>query len=213
MGGIIIDLQKDALASNGDVASLLRKAYLISKKLKLSEFENWTSSELNGYRGKSNIPKYREIGGELKAWNPYNGWIPFIITNNKLHDQLCRHKVLDSIPSLAAGLKTGQDLHIPFEGEMIEYLNRLSDLGLRTKYSLFLNLNEVGAIVQTVQNNILDWAILLEENGILGEGLMFSKEEKKQAENPQIINYINYFYGDTDNIQLQQGTSSSEQSK
>lgn len=41
---------------------------------------------------------------------------------------------------------------------------------------------------------ILDWALLLEESGIIGEGMTFSDEEKKKAQDTKVINnYTNNF--------------------
>lgn len=49
MKGIVIQLQEEALSNESDILSLLRKAYLIARKLKLQEFQAWISSEQNGY--------------------------------------------------------------------------------------------------------------------------------------------------------------------
>lgn len=49
MEGIVLELQREALSSNGDILSLLRKAYIIARKLDLKDFEKWVSCELNGY--------------------------------------------------------------------------------------------------------------------------------------------------------------------
>ena len=70
MGGIVIELQREALDEKISIESLIRKAYLVAKKLKLKEFEEWLNQEQNGY--KKEIPEYRNITGEIKAWNPYD---------------------------------------------------------------------------------------------------------------------------------------------
>ena len=64
MGGIVIELQRDALDDKITIESLIRKAYFVAKKLKLKEFEEWLNQEQNGY--KRNIPEYRSVGGEIK---------------------------------------------------------------------------------------------------------------------------------------------------
>lgn len=46
---IVLDLQKAALKEDCDILNLLRKAYLVARKLKLKEFEDWVNCELNGY--------------------------------------------------------------------------------------------------------------------------------------------------------------------
>ncbi len=68
--------------------------------------------------------------------------------------------------------------------------------------------NQIYRIISTVQNKILDWALLLEENGIIGEGLSFTEEEMRKAEQTPIINnYTNNFYASVEDIDLQQGNS------
>jgi hypothetical protein len=60
--------------------------------------------------------------------------------------------------------------------------------------------------MSTVRNKILEWAIILEENGILGEDMTFSEEEKKVATTtPTINNYTNNFYGEVNDIGMNQG--------
>ena len=41
MEGLVIELEKEALDEKISVESLLRKAYLVARKLKLKEFEDW----------------------------------------------------------------------------------------------------------------------------------------------------------------------------
>ena len=50
MSGLVLDLQQELLQESCDVLNVLRKAHLIAAKLKLSEFDAWIMSELNGYR-------------------------------------------------------------------------------------------------------------------------------------------------------------------
>jgi hypothetical protein len=49
MGSIIIDLQNEMLSCNQKVSDLLRKAYVIARKLKIADFERYIHNELNGY--------------------------------------------------------------------------------------------------------------------------------------------------------------------
>ena len=57
MGKIVLDLQLEALSKDSDVLNLLRKAYVVARKLKLDEFEEWVNSELNGYKVGNRIPE------------------------------------------------------------------------------------------------------------------------------------------------------------
>ena len=85
MKEIVLELQEEALSSDIDILSLLRKAYLIARKLSLSDFSEWLNFEMNGYPTTCDVPDYRIAYGEIKAWNPYHGWIPVIFDK-----MLCR---------------------------------------------------------------------------------------------------------------------------
>ena len=90
MGSLVLDLQQEVLNPDCDILNALRKAHLIATKLKLTEFDSWIMSELNGYDDhQENAPEYRKVNGQLKAWNPYHGWIPVIIQNSKIQEALC----------------------------------------------------------------------------------------------------------------------------
>jgi len=65
--------------------------------------------------------------------------------------------------------------------------------------ALFVGANSVYGILGTVRNTVLEWALRLEHEGIVGEGLSFSAEEKKKAkENPNIN--IQHFQGIIGNL-------------
>ncbi|MEQ3194007.1 MAG: hypothetical protein ACLUN9_28250 [Enterocloster aldenensis] len=210
MSGIVIELQRDALSSDSDIISLLRKAYLIARKLDLKDFESWTSYELNGYPNTSSIPDYRTVRGELKAWNPYYGWIPVVLQSADIERSITEHKLDDSLSNLL-NLYEGDSSHfvLSFNGEINTFLSKCCDFD--TKYCVQVGKNLLYKIAEIVKNHILDWAITLEENGILGENLSFSNEEKGKAQIPIIYNYTNNFYKDASNIQIQQDTTDSLQ--
>ena len=105
---IVLELQHDALKSDSDILGLLRKAHLIARKLGLKDFQEWVNNELNGYKDTKNIPSYRNLHGELKAWNPYHGWIVVVIPDNTLERTFTQHTVSDPIASLK-GLLDGSN--------------------------------------------------------------------------------------------------------
>jgi hypothetical protein len=208
---IVIELQNEALNQNSDVLSLLRKALLVSRKLKLTDFESWVNNELNGYKNGNSIPDYREVRGVLKAYNPYNGWIPVILPDDKLEKQLCCKKIPDSIPSIQNLLTSDNtECVINMPAGINSLLNKNAPFD--TQYILKIPMNAISNIIEQVKNKILDWSLILEENRILGEELRFTEEEKNIARSaPQIINYISNFHGDILDSQIQQGTNKSKQ--
>lgn len=212
MGKIVLDLQLEALSKDSDVLNLLRKAYVVARKLKLDEFEEWVNSELNGYKDGNKIPEYRKVKGEVKGWNPYHGWIPMIMQDTEIENMISEHLVSDSIPNLknVYDSANGSNATLQFNAGMNNLLSKLS--GFNTKYALMISANQIYNIMERVRNIVLDWSITLEENDILGEGLQFTKREKDIAVSSSTINnYTNNFYGDVRETQIQQDTSESTQ--
>lgn len=212
MSGIIIDLQKEALDSKSDILSLLRKAYFVSRKLSLTDFQKWINNELNGYQEQNEIPNYRLVFGEVKAWNPYHGWVPVIIENNEIANMINTRKIADSIPKIQSLIPTENNfVTLSFNAECNALIGRFADFD--TKYALFVDKHTLFDIVEKVKNFILDWSITLEENGILGEGLRFTEVEKNIAKTSTTINnYINMFQGNVSHSQIQQGSKETKQS-
>lgn len=90
-------------------------------------------------------------------------------------------------------------------GKLTEIFNQSSD-NPPTKFAFFASKSELYRIMSTVRNKILDWAILLEENGIMGEDLTFTDVEKQTAKNKQVINnYTNNFFAAVSDIEVNQG--------
>lgn len=177
MKGIVIELEKEALNEQASVESLLRKAYLVARKLKLEEFEEWINNEQNGYKG--NAPDYRMINGEYKAWNPYRGWIP-VILSPKLGEVASRIPLNQSVSALRE-IYTSHENSIQFtlNTKMNALLNQSTD-GFETRFVFETSRSEIYRILSTVRNKILEWALFLEENEIIGEGMTFTDKEKRK---------------------------------
>lgn len=205
MSGIVLELQQEALSKDANIESLLRKAYVIAKKLKLKEFEDWIQLEQNGY-GSREVPEYRYVQGQIKARNPYYGWIP-VVLSSEIEKVISNVPVKEALSGLIDLYKSDNEfLVFNMNADCNQSLSELVDFD--TVFCVQFGKNQIYRIISTVQNKILDWALLLEENGIVGEELSFTKEEIKRAEQSSIINnYINNFYSNVDGIELQQGTS------
>lgn len=183
--GIVIELQREALDEKISIESLMRKAYLVARKLNLKEFEEWISQEQNGY--KQEVPEYRNIAGEIKAWNPYHGWIPMVLSAD-ISDLVSKMPIPTSISELQDVYNSSEGtVCLSVNGTLTEWFNSNMDF-IPTKYQFFSTKSELYRIMSTVRNKILDWALLLEENGIVGEGMTFTDIEKKIAHNTQVIN-------------------------
>lgn len=199
MSSIVLELQQAILCPSSDIMTLLRKAHVIAKKLQLNEFDKWILSELNGYSDYDSIPDYRLINGSVKAWNPYNGWIPVLLDNNEFEAILCNRKLGDSISKIIElENKSESTFHIQYNAEINKALDSLCDFPIPTQYALIASAHQLHAIIEQVINTVLEWTIRLENEGILGENMQFNQSEKESAK--RIPQTINNYYGNTNII-------------
>ena len=210
---IIESLQAELLQANCDVISVLRKARVISHKLNLSEFEEWTIKELNGYNDTDTYPIYRKnITGKIKYINPYRGWCPVLFYSTEQENNLSTREYKDSIPKIVDLLNnTTGTLTMSLPPEIIDAIWAESMTGPMETY-LVLDKSTLKDITEQVKNKILDWVLILDDKGITGNEVSFSDAEKTKARNdPQIINYTTNIYGNVEDTQIQQGTNNSNQ--
>ncbi len=180
MSGLIEEIQRYAADQLAPIDATLRKVKLAAAKLQLGELETWVTDELNGYRGE--VPEYRRLHGQPAAWNPYNGWVPIYSDDERLLEIISAVPVQQSIGSLVdllAGHTRGT-LDLPLPPGLIIELNKLIDFPT-TRAVIKLSRGQVFGIPETVRNMVLDWSIKMETQGVMGEGLSFTPEEKTQA--------------------------------
>lgn len=206
MESLVIELQKDAINENVRTSNLLRKAMVVSSKLGISEIENWIKDETYGYPNQNNVPKYRELKGEIKIKNPYHGLQTLHFDNPNVGEKLSNINLVQSVLELEflmQGEKNGY-LIINFPQSTKNYL--MEQVGVEPM--LVVNPAQIHKIIESVRNQVLNWALELEKKGILGNGLSFTSEEKNEASK--------IFYNVTNNInmnnsQLQHNTTNSSQ--
>lgn len=189
MSSLVLELQAHALDPSVSVLDLLREALVVATKLSVQEFQEWIELELAGYNGTS-IPEYRSIRGQLRAWNPYHGWQPIATDNQdleKLYESVCNCRISQSISELVALSNSKNNklcMRLPFKTESLLVST------VRTKVQISISEASIQAIVGAVRTVILRWTLKLEEDGITGEGMTFSKEEKEIAANHDYSSFI-----------------------
>ena len=208
VNSIVLELQREAMSTSTNNTDLLRKALFVARKLKVKKFESWISLELNGYKEDDVIPEYREVTGKVQWFNPYRGWCPLIIQNEKIAKIVTIQKIgqqISEIQSLLRGDHSSLVILLPQGIQNILSTNT----GHVTEYQLSISKSQLEKIQDTVKNIIFEWALKLEEDGIMGENLSFSEKEKHEATKH---NYnFNNFYGDASKIQIQQDVTNSTQ--
>lgn len=179
MPSLVHDLQNDLRRSDKSVTEMLRTAKLISAKLGLSEISAWLDSELNGYKNGQKAPDYRTIsGGSLYVLTPHRGWQFAGHLGPKWRhrnpqgiaelEELAKGEIVSYTPNPHVPLKLtgGWD-----DGNSHLYPQEVQHSSV-----------EIKRILEAVKNRLLDWAIELEQRGILGDNMSFDAQEKQSAQ-------------------------------
>lgn len=193
----IDELIKEIQDQNVPVSSLLRKAKVLASKLDQTDFLNWINSELDGYKDDETYPDYRSLSGQIKALNPYHGWVPVLFKKSEIEKTLSTRKTKQSVPEIEELLsnKSGS-YEMPYPASAANQI--LRDSPIKTKVSLFLDGSTLVGVLNTVRNTLFDWALKLQKEGIRGEESEFTEREKEQAHNVEPkynIGSIENFHG------------------
>ncbi|EIZ8991111.1 abortive phage resistance protein [Cronobacter sakazakii] len=198
----VLKLQEMASSSSTDIEELLARAKMISVKLDLKDISEWLEHELNGYPSSDLLPDYRVLKDvPIRAFNPYVGWIPYQLGNTQgqykdVYDLLTTVHINNPVSMLIEYAKNDNTLYSDLPSFMADFLQKAVNCDFRMAYSI--NPTQITKILSNTRSRILDWALLLERKGILGEGLLFSLEEKKEAAG-MTVNNINNFNGNVNN--------------
>jgi len=176
------------------VSALLRKALAVARKLDIGDIETWIQHELSGYPKGTEIPNYRTLRGLVVFQHPMYGLRPVMFASSADEEKVATRQTNQSVPemeSLLAGDREGP-LVMPVRAEVARRLMR-DFPGSAPVYVTHDRSGLVG-VLSKVKQTILEWALALEGQGVLGDGLRFTDEErKKAADAPMVIN--NYFQG------------------
>ncbi|ELY4324220.1 MULTISPECIES: AbiTii domain-containing protein [Enterobacteriaceae] len=198
----VLKLQEMAGSKTADVEEILSKAKMISVKLGLDDISEWLEHELTGYPSLDTLPPYRVITeAPVMALNPYSGWVPFQIVNTtgankEVYESLTTIHINNPVAMLVEHAKSESELHADLPTFMTNLLHQMSGCQYRMAWRIYPA--QIINILSAVRYRILDWTLLLEKKGILGEGLLFSQEEKKEAAG-MTVNNINNFNGNVNN--------------
>src|SRR5688500_7216002 len=211
MTSLVLELQRDALDKSVGAADLLRKALVVARKLKVTDIVEWLSDELNGYPEGKEVPQYRKLRGELKVHNPYHGWVPLVMQDAKQAELLSKRgtsQAISELDGIANGDSTMVYVRLPRE---IEH-RLMKGMEFPLEPAVILSKTQIHGLVDKVRNTVLEWALGLEEQGITGEGMSFSPEERRQAGNVTLnVGSLGNLIGSMQDSQIQQGTANSTQ--
>jgi len=181
LNSLIIEIQRLAMDGGSSVSELLRRSKAAAVKLGNDAISDWIEKELNGYRSGDTVPDYRKVTGRVRAWNPYNGWIPIQFADPEYEKALCTRPVGQSIPELENVFEGEKDstaqMHFPpkIKSELMQGMDMPFEPVLIVAHS------SLARIMNNVRSEILDWSLELEKEGVLGDGLTFTDEERNSA--------------------------------
>ncbi len=180
MSSLIQELQQEAYNPCVSVLDLLRKALIVATKLNITEFQEWIEWELKGYQDQL-IPDYRKVEGTIRAWNPYHGWQPIVVHDEytlELYKTACSRSIRQAISELVALIDSGENvLHLQLSSEVESILIATVDARIK----IIISSASIKRILESVRDVILRWSLKLEEDGIIGEGINFTQQEKQIA--------------------------------
>jgi hypothetical protein len=175
---LISKLQNDALNPDINTSDLLIRAYVVAKKLKIHEFEEWINCELKGYPNKKEVPPYRIIKGDLYYINPFYGHAPFVIDNDEINKFITNRPIeisISEIEDLYRGAESFLQIDVSREMAKIMDMPTIPD-------QLRFSKSQLKSIIEIVRYSIIEWCLQLEEDGITGSETKFSPDELEKAQ-------------------------------
>jgi hypothetical protein len=185
MGGLVEELQGDALNRSVPITDLLRKARAVAVRLDRPDFADWIEREMSGYEDAGQLPRYRKLSGEVRYRDPYQGWMPILGARCELP---CVQPLseIEALMSEREGSERAGSFVAPVP---FAYLKSTCErLGFNADVKVHIAHSRLVGIIDAVRNTVLDWALKLEKAGVHGEGLSFSPHEKRAAQHIVIHN-------------------------
>lgn len=202
MDSLVLDFENKINDKNYSITDLLRHCLIIARKLKQKEFIEWINNELNGY-GSNKVPAYRKVPLSIKFYNPYYGWCPYVITQKEVYEGLSH------IP-LRAPISEIESISINKENDIVRFSvpaqiksTLINTVDFDTDFCYEGSKTSLMSIIDAVKNEMLNWILTLEENGIIDENNFFNSKQIEKADKIT-SQVINNFYGDKGKIELSQ---------
>lgn len=188
---IVLRFQRMALDNQSSTPDLLRTAKSIAVKLQLADVATWIDYELDGYPEDVTLPDYRITKGKLMGLNPINGPIPMSVSNTQHENMLRTVHIKAPLTELARAYNDPEATMIfSFPTEYSYQLQQNKPEFLRFPLIQQIGQSKMLNVVEKVRNRLLDWSLELEQQGILGENLQFSQQDKDKA--PMTVNNFNF---------------------
>jgi hypothetical protein len=147
--------------------------------------------------------------GELKARNPYHGWIPVTVPS-QIHEFISKRPVHQPISEIETLVETGKDKNfslITMPPKLEEFLREYDHIPYEIQ--IHIDVSQAKGVLEAIRDVVLNWSLKLEEDGILGEEMSFSQEEKLIAAKHD---YSSFIHINIEQSQMQNSSSESQSS-
>lgn len=175
-----------------DVLTVLRKAKRLASKLGVDDINHWLKCERDGYSPGDTLPKYRVVKGHIVY--DTNGFLPagfgmvmdgtFNYPGGIILDHRLPHKMGELVALIMQSQERGYEFTVALRDEEICHALRNGMPPFhadQVTFRLKLNIGQIRAIPEAVKDKILDWALELEQRGVLGKDMSFNEREKELA--------------------------------
>lgn len=177
-------MQSLALDSRTPVESLVRHALAAATKLDDQDTRLWASKELNGYRIPKELPEYRVVLGMLKAWNPFTSqWIPVDYPDEEVMKMMKSVHLVYPIGEISRLSTTEGTIQLDVDDMFMDLFRKTPHFKAGIVPSQIIGQTSLHGVTEIVRTRVLEWSLALEKEGVLGEGLTFTGQEKKAASN------------------------------
>ncbi|MDD5052104.1 MAG: hypothetical protein PHO27_05150 [Sulfuricurvum sp.] len=196
----VLNLQKNIITGNKSITELLREALFIATKLNLEDFKSWLNNELKGYDDTTYVSDYRKLHTSLKFRNPYHGWQPALINNAEIAEIVNNMNVQQPISEIEYLCQHEDD---EFQTNISDHQKAMLMKIFRTDNmpAQFVSKVQLIGIIEHVKTLLLEWALKLEQEGILGDEYMtFTSSEKEKAKETIHIENFNGVMGDVKHL-------------
>lgn len=191
MAKMVLDLQQACLDDKISCYYLLLRAFAIASKLSIKDMADFCTREINGYVGVDNslIPSYRHIPVNTEAYKDSSKrWEPVAFPAG--HPRSMRFVVesIGEIEKLDESKEKMLQVRLNYNDQLAIY--EIIDMPKPYFVRQIFMAGQITSILHLVRKLILDWALKLEKEGILGENLTFSSEEQNRVKNIPSIQII-----------------------
>lgn len=203
--GLLSEIQNEAVSSNSNVASLLRKCLILAARVDSGLLEDWVKYELNGYPANADVPDYRDLTLAFKGHfsGPFGASIknapiaPHLIENIVGDDRFNRFAARQAITTITDTEKARNSgvLHVNFDNLALLLGPRVySGYNAIQVWGEVPSMSVIG-IIEAVKNRVLEFTLALEKKyPNAGEvGGMNEKDQKTKNDIQAIFN--NSIYG------------------